>query len=197
MSIATADGWRTLVVTSSALPLGQTFAHVLELPQRRAYDAELWTSLTEPNASYRFFGVIGGPLEVAADVGAVVLTVVRRRRALARRALGAAVLHAAALAVWLTVVLPANIEIDSWSSAGIPADWQTWSNRWETGHAVRFGLLLAGFCLLVLPVLAEQRRGGRERPVDQRRYAERAALSSADGRVGVARRRAAGHSQDL
>jgi hypothetical protein len=74
------------------LTLGQAFAHVLELPQRGAYEADLWTSLTEPHALYRFFGVIGGPIEVAADVGVVVLTVVlwRRRRAW-RRALGAAV----------------------------------------------------------------------------------------------------------
>jgi hypothetical protein len=75
---------------------------------------------------------------------------------------GAAVLHAAALAVWLTVVLPTNLEAGRWDSAGIPADWQTWSNRWETGHAIRFGLLLLGFCLLVLTVSAEQRTRGRE-----------------------------------
>lgn len=90
-----AGGWRTLVVTFSALTLGQTFAHVLELPRRSTYDAQTWASLTQPNALYRYFGVIGGPIEVAAVIGVALVAVANRRR---RLALGAAVLQAAALA---------------------------------------------------------------------------------------------------
>jgi hypothetical protein len=61
-----------------------------------------------------------------------------------------AIFHAAALAVWLTVVAPANVEIARWGAAGgIPPGWESWRLRWETGHAVSFVLLLAGFCLLV------------------------------------------------
>jgi hypothetical protein len=149
--------WWALVATLSALTLGLTFAHVLELPQRLGYDARLWTQLTRPNALYRYFGVVGGPLEVAAVLGVAVLAVIlRRQRPAGRFALAAAVLHAAALGVWLGVVLPANIDIGSWSTGGIPADWERWRVRWETGHAVSFGLLLVGFGALVLAVLSER-----------------------------------------
>jgi hypothetical protein len=164
-TLVLAWAWRTLVVTLSALTLGLTWAHVLELPQRLGYDAELWTSLTEPNALYRYFGVIGGPIEVAAVIGTIALAAALRRQHLAGRlALVAAVLHAAALAVWVTVVAPANAEIGTWSASGIPADWTSWRDRWETGHAASFGLLLLGFVVLVLALLAEQRQRARAAP---------------------------------
>jgi hypothetical protein len=44
-----------------------------------------------------------------------------------------------------------------WSRHGIPPDWETWRIQWESGHTVGFVLLIAGFCLLVLTLLREQR----------------------------------------
>ena len=51
---------RALVVTLSAL----TLAHLLELSHRLAYDERLWAQLTGPDALYRYFGMVGGPLGV-------------------------------------------------------------------------------------------------------------------------------------
>lgn len=148
-----------LVLVLSALVLGLTFAHVLEMPQRLQYGAELWTRLTRPNALYRYFGLVGGPLEVAAVLSISALAaVVRRRRPAGRLAAAAAALHAAALGTWLAVVAPANVEIGRWAARGIPSDWQHWRIRWETGHAASFALLLAGFCLLVAAVRADSRK---------------------------------------
>lgn len=148
---------RSLVIVLSALTLGLTFAHVLELPQRLGYDAELWTHLTRPDALYRYFGIVGGPIEVAAVVGVIALAIaVRGRRPTGRLMLPAAVLHAAALGAWLTVVAPANIEIGLWTAGAIPPGWESWRIRWEAGHALSFVLLLIGFCMLVSAVLAER-----------------------------------------
>jgi hypothetical protein len=148
-----------LVLVLSALILGLTFAHVLELPQRLHYSAELWMRLTQPNALYRYFGLVGGPLEVAAVLSlAGLATAVRRRRSTGRFAIAAAAMHAAALGTWLAVVAPANVEIGHWTVRGIPSDWEYWRIRWESGHAASFALLLTGFCLLVAAVLLDNRR---------------------------------------
>jgi hypothetical protein len=129
---------RALVVTLSAL----TLAHLLELSHRLAYDARLWAQLTSPDGLYRYFGIIGGPLEVTAVAVTVLALTLRPWRPAGRLALLAAGLHSAALGVWLGVVLP--------------ADWERWRIHWETGHTVSFGLLLLGFGALVLAVLSER-----------------------------------------
>jgi hypothetical protein len=114
---------RALVVTLSAL----TLAHLLELSHRLAYDERLWAQLTGPDALYRYFGMVGGPLGVAAVVGVTVLAMtVGYQRPAGRLALTSAVLHSAALGVWLGVVLPANVAIGGWRSSGIPADRERW-----------------------------------------------------------------------
>jgi hypothetical protein len=48
--------------------MGLAFAHTLELPQKLAYDAATWTRLQ--HSLYRYFAVIGGPLEVATVIAA-------------------------------------------------------------------------------------------------------------------------------
>lgn len=149
---------RTVVMLLSALTMGLTFAHVLELPQRLQYDADLWFALTRPNALYRYFGIVGGPIEVAAVLGTVILAAfLRRERPSNRVAVAAAFFHGAALASWFTLVAPANAAIGEWGQRGIPPDWESWRNQWELGHALSFVLLTIGFCALVITLLREQR----------------------------------------
>ena len=135
---------RALVVTLSAL----TLAHLLELSHRLAYDTRLWAHLDSPDARYRYLGAIGGLLEVATVVAVTVHAMtVGWQRPGGRFALTAAVLHTAAVGVWLGVVLPAG---------PVASDRERWRVHWETGHAVSFGLLLLGFGALVLAVLSER-----------------------------------------
>ncbi len=135
---------RALVVTLSAL----TLANLLELSHRLAYDTRLLAQVTSSDAPYRYFGTIGGPLAVATVVAVTGLAMtVWRRCAAGRFALNAAVLHTAALGVWLGVVLPSDTGLGGW---------QRWRLHWEAGHAVSFGLLLIGFGALVLAVLSER-----------------------------------------
>jgi hypothetical protein len=125
--------WRALVVTLSAL----TLAHLLAQSQRLAYDEQLWARLTTPDPPHRYFTTVGGPLEVATVVAVAVLAIaVGRQRPAGRIALAAALLHTAALGVWLGVVLPTD-------AGAVSADWERWRLHWEAGHAVSFGLLPA------------------------------------------------------
>jgi hypothetical protein len=135
---------RALVVILSAL----TLANLLELSHRLAYDARLWAQVTSPDTPYRYFGTIGGPLAVATVVAVTVLAMTVGCRCPAGRfALAAAMLHTAALGVWLGVVLPSDTRLGGW---------ERWRLHWEAGHAVSFGLLLLGFGALVLAVLSER-----------------------------------------
>ena len=52
----------------AALTMGLAFAHTLELPQKLAYEVATWTQLQ--HGLYRYFAVIGGPLEVATVIAA-------------------------------------------------------------------------------------------------------------------------------
>ena len=50
---------------------------------------------------------------------------------------------AAAHGIFWSVVNPVNIEMVKWPLDAIPDDWTTARDRWEYGHAVRAGLVLA------------------------------------------------------
>jgi hypothetical protein len=57
-------------VVLAALTMGLAFAYTLELSQKLACEAATWTQLQ--HSRYRYFAVIGGPLEVATVIAAVV-----------------------------------------------------------------------------------------------------------------------------
>jgi hypothetical protein len=61
-------GWVAVVL--AALTMGLAFAHTLELPQKLAYEVATWTQLQ--HGLYRYFAMVGGPLEVATVIAAVV-----------------------------------------------------------------------------------------------------------------------------
>ena len=52
-----------VAVVLAALTMGLAFAHTLELPQKLGYDVATWIQLQ--HSLYRYFAVVGGPLEVA------------------------------------------------------------------------------------------------------------------------------------
>lgn len=136
----------------AALTMGMAFAHVLELPEKMSYAPRLWTALNQ--TLYQYFAVVGGPVEVANVVLLGFLAAgERRRRPRCRGFLLAAGCFAVALAVWFAVVNPANQQVASWPVNHVPVGWGRWRSQWEYGHAVRFALMLAGYCALARAVL--------------------------------------------
>lgn len=153
---------RVVTLFAAALTLGASFAHVLELPQKVGWDATLW--VTVEHSLYRWFGIVGGPLEVL-TVGCAITLAVRTARAKlpGGGARPAAVLFTLALVEWAAVVQTANGQIGSWSLDAIPADWTRWRAQWEYGHAGHFVLLLLGFAVLLWGSVRPDRTAAADR----------------------------------
>ena len=136
-----------VAVVLAALTMGLAFAHTLELPQKLAYDAATWTRIQ--HRLYRYFAVIGGPLEVATVVAAVVFAVRARGRRGGRLAAVGAACFVVALGWWFAVVNTANAEVGGWAVGAVPSDWRRWRAQWELGHAAHFVVTFAGFLALL------------------------------------------------
>ena len=156
-------GLGVLALIVAALSLGPSFAHVLEAPPRlTTWSPELWREAAVFNGQFTLFATIGGPL----DVGAILLAglfawLVRREHPAGRFALAAAVLFAAALAIWASIVAPTNAVLATWRPGPVPADFTSVRARWEGGHMAVAALKLAGFVLLTLACLLPDRRADR------------------------------------
>ena len=149
-----------VAVVAAALTMGLTFAHTLELPRKLGYDAALWTRIQQ--SLYLWFGVIGGAVEVAAVVAAVVFAVRTRGRPGGRLARVGAACFVIALAWWFAVVNTANAQIGGWTVGAEPSDWERWRAQWEFGHAAHFVVTLAGFLTLLLATVQVAAAGDGE-----------------------------------
>ena len=137
-----------------ALTLGMTFCHVMEIAGKLRLDGAAW--LTVQHNLYVAFGVVGAAIEVLAIVLTwVTALMVRGRRPAARWTLAAAACVTAGLGVWFALVAPMNAALSGWTPETLPADWTSYRNQWEIGHAVHAALFGLGFGALVVALLAE------------------------------------------
>ncbi|HEX6980718.1 MAG TPA: hypothetical protein VF342_15615 [Alphaproteobacteria bacterium] len=149
--------WRFATLMLSALTTAMGFCHLMELPARMSWDQSLWVSSTVIGGLYRMFGTLGAVIVVANIIAAIVLAVLVRRRGpevFWLTAVGAA-LFVLALASWWIFVFPVNLELATWLSGDVPADWAAWRAQWEYAHAINAVLQIVGLAALVLSVLAE------------------------------------------
>lgn len=147
-----------LTCVLTALSLGLSWAHALEsLPRLTTWSAELWREATVFSGQFRLFAMIGGPVEVSAIVLAGVLAYVMREAPGRSYALAGAVLFAAALVVFLTVVNPANGVLASWKPGPIPENFYAVRNRWESGHITIAAMKLLGFIAILWSILIPQK----------------------------------------
>src|SRR5215218_8358216 len=136
-----------VAVVLAALTMGLAFARTLELPQKLDYDPATWIQLQ--HSLYRYFAVVGGPLEVATVIAAVVFAVRVRGLRGGRLAVVGAVCFVLALGWWFAVVNTANAEIGRWAVDAVPSDWRRWRAQWKFGHAGHFVVTFSGFLALL------------------------------------------------
>jgi hypothetical protein len=149
--------WRFITVMLAALMLTMTSAHVLELPQKMQYDAQMYTAVN--TTLYLYFAIVGGAYTVSSILAAFVLAfLVRKRRRSFQLTLASAVCLLLAFGSWLILIAPVNGDIaDALAKApeSVPSLWMQLRERWEYGHAVGFIITLTGFALLISSLLVE------------------------------------------
>jgi hypothetical protein len=151
--------WSVLAAVVAALSLGPSFAHLLESgPRLHVWSPELWREATVFNQQFKFFLVVGAPLDIAAIVVPAVFTFMLRGDSPAFGfALGAAVVFALALIAWFLIVSPANAVLATWTPGPIPGDFDAVRWRWEVGHITVAGLKFLGFISLACAVATMHR----------------------------------------
>jgi hypothetical protein len=159
--------WRFIALVLTALSLTMESAHVLELPQKMQYDAQMYAAVN--TTLYRYFAIVGGVYQIGSILVAAVLTfLVRRRRPSFAWTFAAALFLLLAFLVWLAVVAPVNSEVAEAMRAApssIPELWMRLRNRWEFGHVAGFMLQVIGVCALVISVLVETPKDNRADPL--------------------------------
>jgi hypothetical protein len=146
--------WRLVTLVLTALVMGTSFCHVLEMPVKMQAEGPLWTNLQQ--FLYRYFAIAGGTVEIGALLSTGLLAYLLRGRPPSfRLTVLAAVALAASFAVWLSFVNPVNAQTAAWTADSVPGRWAAWRTQWEYGHAARFVLHLTAFIALTLSVLVE------------------------------------------
>jgi uncharacterized membrane protein len=116
---------------------------------------------------------LGGPMSVflpAALLAGLVLSVLLIRSRQTRAGLfasAALVLMVVALVITLTVNVPIDRQIQSWTTATLPADWQGIRDRWEFYHGLRTALSLAALSCLFVSTLATTWRHALDRQTER------------------------------
>ena len=152
--------WRLVTLLLASLSLTMESAHVLELPQKLAYDAQMYAAVN--GSLYKYFAWVGGVYQVGAIVAAFLLVLMLRgRRPAFGWTLAGALLLLAAFVVWLVVVAPVNSEVAAalrLHPDTVPAVWTELRNRWEYGHAAGFVIQLLGLMALLISIMVETPR---------------------------------------
>lgn len=154
--------WYFVTVILTALLMGTSFAHTLEMPPKMTVDGVLW--MTFQHTLYPYFAYAGAPVELGSIIGAAGLSfLLRGKHPGFYHALVATICLATAFfVVWLIFTNAVNAETAKWTADSIPADWAKWRRQWEYSHAIRFVLHLTGFALLLLPLVALLRNSTRK-----------------------------------
>jgi len=137
----------------AALAMGMHLAHALELHPKLQWGPELYFAVQ--STLYKWFGIIGPLLEIAALVLIAVLAYASRaNRVMFPCAAFSAGMLVVGLGVWAAVVMPANIGLSTWAiTRSTPDDWMALRAQWQFGQAGILGLHLLGFCALATAVV--------------------------------------------
>src|SRR5262249_32256024 len=118
------------------------------------------TPATFLEVGHTMIGNLGGPMSVlmpATLLSAIILAVLLFRRGQTRSSVftvSAFVLLVVAMIITLTVNVPIDRQIQSWTTTTLPADWSTIRDRWELYHGLRTFVSLVALAALFAGTLS-------------------------------------------
>ena len=132
----------------TALALAPGAAHLFALPNKigLAQDSYFITQ-----AVYRGWALLGVFTLGAPLLNLLAAYAMRRDRAAALCALGAALCGIATLAVFFIWTFPTNTATNNWTA--VPENWEQLRAQWEYSHAVNAFISLAALCLIAVGVI--------------------------------------------
>lgn len=101
------------------------------------------------SASARRLGAVMPPWYAVTVVLAAIAAVQLRSESAGLFSGVAAALFAATIVLAITVLVPINNQVKSWSPHDHPPDWQEQVRRWDRWHLLRLSFCVAGLILLV------------------------------------------------
>jgi hypothetical protein len=142
--------WWFFTILLAALGLVMGGAHMLEHPVRTQYDPELYFRVT--STMYRYFAIVGGPIQVLAIIASAILAWLTRGRPGSGGTLAGTFFLALSLLLWSLRVQPVN---DAWLEAmrsrpdSVVEAYSRLGSQWEWGHVMAFAAWLLGFGVLL------------------------------------------------
>ena len=146
--------WWFFTLLLAALGIVMGGAHVLEHPVRMHYDPELYFRVT--STMYRYFAIVGGPIQLLAIIASAVLAWFTRGRPGFGWTLAGALFLALSLLIWFLRVQAVN---EAWLQAmqthpdSVVEEYARLRGRWEWGHMMAFAAWLLGFGILLRSAL--------------------------------------------
>jgi hypothetical protein len=144
-------------LTLTALGLAPGAAHLMELPVKLGYPANLYAAVT--STLYLWYGIAGGTVQIVAALTVASLAVRARHTGTGRLIAASAVALFASLLLWGAIVAPVNSAWASIAGAGPDVFVATYAQlrlRWEFGHVAAFVAWLAGWLGLVAAATRHQ-----------------------------------------
>jgi uncharacterized membrane protein len=146
--------WQFISILLSALVTGVFWGTWLGL-SRSIASLTPETFLTIGHAMIGNLGLVMAILMPAAILAIlpVLFLLYRRRSGALYPALAGFALFVIALAVTLIVEVPIDNQIEVWTVASLPANWQQLRDRWELFHVIRTWASVIGLAMLILGAL--------------------------------------------
>ena len=139
--------------------LGMTFgaAHTLELVPKMNYDPDLYVKVT--STLYRYYGTIGGPIQVSSILASVTLSFLSRHSRGFWLTVAGTFCLIVSLGLWFVLVQPVNVEwgnvLQTGPRSAVVQSYLKLRERWEYGHVAAFIVWFFGVALLTLSVIAD------------------------------------------
>lgn len=146
-------------VTFMLASLGMTFgaAHTLELIPKMNYAPELYAEVT--STLYKYYGTIGGPIQVSSILASVILSFLSRRSRGFWLTVAGTFCLIVSLGLWFVLVQPVNVEwanvLQTGPRSAVVQSYLKLRERWEYGHVVAFIVWFFGVTLLTLSIIAD------------------------------------------
>jgi hypothetical protein len=145
----------TLMLASLGMALGA--AHTLELVPKMNYDPELYAQVT--STLYRYYGTIGGLIQVVALLASAILSFMTRRSREFGLTIAGTFCLMISLGLWFVLVQSVNVEWGSVLQTGprsvVVESYLKLREQWEYGHVAAFIAWLSGVALLTLSIIAD------------------------------------------